>query len=230
MPGPVGAAEVTDSAPHLLVVEDDPRLSALLGQELALAGYRVTSVALGGEALFEAEEVLFDLILLDLNLPDMDGLEVAERLRERSPILMVTARADVDSRVAGLYAGASDYLVKPFSVHELLARVHARLRDSAPPAVLRYGELEFDDAANALIDPAGVRATLPELEYRLLALLVRYRGRVFSRNELERHLYGAEVPDSNTVEVFVHNLRKQLAALGVPAAIATVRNKGYLVR
>lgn len=215
---------------RLLVVEDDPRLAELLAQELGVAGYRVSTVARGGEALFEAEEEHFDLVLLDLNLPDMDGLEVAKRLGSTIPILMVTARDDVDSRVEGLYAGASDYLVKPFSVRELLARVHARLRDSSPPSVLSFRGLSFDDEGNALITSDGVRVTLPELEYRLLELLVRYQGRVFSRHDIERHLYGADVPASNTVEVFVHDLRRQLAALGLPGVIATVRNKGYLVR
>lgn len=220
---------MTAAGARLLVVEDDPRLAELLEQELTLAGYRVTAVARGGEALFEAEEGAFDLILLDLNLPDMDGLEVAERLSGCCPILMVTARADVESRVQGLYAGASDYLVKPFSVHELLARVHARLRERAPVEALRFESLAFDAEANALVGPEG-RTPLPELEYRLLELLVRYRGRVFSKRDIERHLYGPDVPGSNTVEVFVHNLRKQLASLGLPGAIATVRSKGYLVR
>lgn len=220
---------MTAAGARLLVVEDDPRLAELLEQELTVAGYRVTIVLRGGEALFEAEEGSFDLILLDLNLPDMDGLEVAEQLRGAHPILMVTARADVESRVAGLYAGASDYLVKPFSVHELLARVHARLRDSAPVEVLAYEGLAFDPSANVLVGLGG-RIALPELEYRLFELLVRYRGRVFSKRDIERHLYGADVPGSNTVEVFVHDLRKQLAALGLPGAIATVRGKGYLVR
>jgi len=202
----------------ILVVEDDARLARLIVEQLGYGGYRAEAVGLGREALARAEAGSFDLVLLDLNLPDIDGLEVAERLRQRddTPILMVTARADVDSRVAGLYAGASDYLAKPFSVQELLARVHVRLREHLAIDKVRCGELELDPAA--MTCRCG-----DEL------LVLRHRGRLFSRYDIERALYGQDVPDSNTVEVFVHNLRRKLTPYGQRDLIRTVRGRGYMV-
>lgn len=220
-------------AARVLVVEDDVSLVELLEKQLEQLGYLATSVTTGGEALYRAEEEPFDLIILDLNLPDMDGVEVAEWLQGRSEasILILTARGDVDSRVEGLYAGASDYLTKPFSMHELAARVHARLRErERSSAELRYGEMVVDPLSNSC-QLNGKSVVLPELEFELLRLLVSNRGKLFSKEDLQRHLYGTEQPGSNTVEVFVHNVRKKLGAVGMQdEVIKTVRNKGYLVR
>lgn len=223
------------SAPkgRILIVEDDVALAQLLEGQLAQLGYHAESVGRGGDGIYRAEEGDFDLLLLDLNLPDMDGLEVAEWLRGRldTPILMLTARGDVDSRVAGLYAGASDYLTKPFSVQELAARVHVQLRDRSGRADdrLRHGDLELDPETRVL-ERGAERCELPELECALLALLLRHRGRVFAKEELLRRLYPGDPPGSNTLEVFVHNLRRRLGELGADPLIRTVRGKGYLIR
>ena len=217
---------------RLLVVEDDHSLVNLLEEQFGQLGYRVSSVTTGGEALFLAQDQRFDLIILDLNLPDIDGLEVAQLLREScdASILILTARGDVDSRVEGLYAGAGDYLTKPFSMHELAARVHARLRERERLATeLRYGDASLDPNSNSL-SLNGSIVVLPELEYRLFETLVANRGRLYSKEELVRHLYDDQQPGSNTIEVFVHNLRKRLASLGIKDAIKTVRGKGYLVK
>ena len=222
---PAGASRA-----RILVVEDDSALANLVAGQLGHAGYRAEAVGLGREALVRAQSDAFDLVVLDLNLPDIDGIEVAERMREAgdTAILMLTARADVDSRVEGLYAGASDYLAKPFSVQELLARVHVRLRERQATGVLRHDDLELDP--DALSCRCGDhKVVLPEREFELLRLLVRHRGRLFSREDIERSLYGVDVPESNTVEVFVYNLRRKLGKLGHKEIIRTVRNRGYMV-
>ncbi|MEX2541068.1 MAG: response regulator transcription factor [Trueperaceae bacterium] len=214
----------------ILVVEDDPKLAMLLSQELGHEGYQVDKVGTGSEALLLSEDKEFDLILLDLNLPDFDGLEVAELIRKRSDarILMLTARADVDSRVKGLYAGASDYLAKPFSIQELLARVHARVRERERSQVLEAGAVKLDPTG-AWCSVADSPVTLTAREFELLALLLEHRGRIFSREELERRLYRDEMPGSNTIEVFVSKLRTKLRDAGEPSLVQTVRGAGYVV-
>lgn len=217
---------------RVLLIEDDRDLLRLLEEQLTAVGYRVATAETGADGSFLAETEPFDLVVLDLNLPDMDGIEVAENLKARveAPILMLTARGDVDSRVEGLYAGASDYVTKPFSVPELIARVHARLRERAGAAEpTRYGDLELDADACA-VRLRGSECGLPEREFELLRLLIEQRGKVFSRADLEHRLYGERLPESNTIEVFVHNLRKRLSGLGMDDVIRTVRGKGYLVR
>jgi DNA-binding response OmpR family regulator len=222
---------MTDRA-HLLVVEDDARLQGLLRDAFTAAGHRVTVVGTGGEGLAAAVDGGIDLVVLDLNLPDVDGVEVARRLRADGgvAILMLTARGDVASRVEGLYAGAADYVTKPFDVRELLARVHARLRErrTEGAALVHAGvELRPDTLSVAA---RGAVAILPEMEFELLRLLLAHPGRVWSRDDLERRLYGDRLPDSNTIEVFVSKLRKRLRALGVgDELIRTVRGKGYTV-
>lgn len=216
----------------ILIVEDDKRLAKLLMQELSQEGYDTIVVYTGGDALVQAEMQAFALIILDLNLPDMDGIEVAERLRGQvdASILMLTARGDVGSRVEGLYAGASDYLTKPFSIHELLARIHVRLRErKEPKARISHKGLELDPEAGSCF-AAGEPLVLTAREFTLLNLLLTQRGRIFSKEDLEDRLYGAELPGSNTIEVFISNLRKKLAAAGVSDLISTVRGMGYVVR
>lgn len=217
---------------RLLLVEDDPGLVELLERQLGQVGYEVTATNSGSEALYLAEEGRFDLLILDLGLPDMDGIEVAEWLQGRidAGILILTARGDVESRVEGLYAGASDYLTKPFSIHELIARIHVRLRERERSAAdLTYGPLTLEPGSNTCRVDGGEPLVLPELEFRLLQLLITHRGRLFSREELQRRLYEAQLPESNTIEVFIHNLRRKLAAVGLEGVIKTVRGKGYLL-
>lgn len=223
-------AAVASARARVLVVEDDARLARLIVEQLGHGGYGAEAVGLGRDALARVEATAFDLVVLDLNLPDIDGLEVAELLSEacEAPILMLTARADVDSRVAGLYAGASDYLAKPFSVQELLARVHVRLRERNATGVVRYEDLELDPGAMTCRCGSEV-VVLPQREFELLSLLLRNRGRLFSREDIERSLYGPDLPESNTVEVFVYNLRRKLGGVGHRDLIRTVRNRGYMV-
>jgi DNA-binding response OmpR family regulator len=220
------------AAPRVLVVEDDAPLRAMVASELRQDGYHVDEAGGVGEALLRAEDDAYDLILLDLNLPDGDGIEVAERLRGRVdvPIVMLTARADLDSRLEGLYAGAADYVVKPFALPELRARVHARLRERRGPDLPRHEDLVLDPATSR-VTASGGEVELPVREFTLLRLFIEHPGRLFSRDDLERRLYGPdEVPASNTVEVFVHHLRKKLDAIDARPRIRTVRGKGYLLR
>jgi DNA-binding response OmpR family regulator len=218
---------------NILVVEDDALLGSLLRQELRTAGYVPRLVNTGGEALFQVEQGAFDLVVLDLNLPDMDGLEVAEWLAKaetQHSILMLTARGGVEDRIDGLYAGASDYMTKPFVMQEFLARVHARLRERgrSPNGLLRYDNLTVDIAAgHCLIDDKVL--VLPELELQLLYTLLSHQGRLFSRSELEQRLYQGEVPDSNTIEVFVYNIRRKLKEEADLKLIKTVRGRGYMI-
>lgn len=223
-------------APSLLVLEDDQQLASLLNEQLSLAGYSVSlapSLAVARELVAAAP---FDLLILDRNLPDGDGLSIAEEVTANAAsgmgvepaVLMLTAIDDVQSRVTALYAGASDYLTKPFSMQELLARVHARLRERGSGQQLAYGDLELD-AANNSLKRNGLVELLPETEFTVLAMLLKYRGRVLTQEDLERSIYGAAVPDSNTVEVFVYNLRRRLKRMGLEGVVRTVRGKGYIV-
>jgi DNA-binding response OmpR family regulator len=217
----------------ILIVEDDPRLAEMLRAELSNDGHEAVAVKTGTDGLMAAEMGDFDLILLDLNLPDIDGIEVASRLygTSKASLLMLTARGDVSSRVRGLYAGASDYLTKPFSLQELLARVHVRLRErQQAPEIIRHGELELN-LSDRTCAFAKEPLLLTALEFELLKLLLSHRGRIFSKEDLERRLYGeGGLPGSNTVEVFISNLRKKLAQRGVGNLIQTVRKMGYFIR
>lgn len=214
---------------RILIVEDDLRLADALQRELG-RGYDTVVVNSGREALFRAETERFDLIVLDLGLPDLDGLEVAEQLAGNdADILMLTARSDVASRVRGLYAGAADYVPKPFDMQELLARVYARLRTRAREATSEWGPLTLSTAERSCrVD--GDHLDLSAQEFQLLALLVENQGRVFSRTTLEERLYPQEPPASNAIEVLVSRLRRKLAGAGVADAIQTVRGLGYVVR
>jgi DNA-binding response OmpR family regulator len=220
----------------LLVLEDDQHLASLLFEQLTLAGYTVSLA----NSLAAARELVagtqFDLLVLDRNLPDGDGLRIAEEVAAEAArgamvepaVLMLTAVDDVESRVNALYAGASDYLTKPFSMQELLARVHARLRERGTGEQLAYGDLTLD-ATNNSITRGDLVELLPETEFTVLAMLLKYRGRVLTQEDLERSIYGNEVPDSNTVEVYVYNVRRKLKRMGLAEVVRTVRGKGYLV-
>lgn len=215
---------------RLLVIEDDARLRTLVEGELDAAGFEVTTAPTGGDGLALTVERAFDLVILDLNLPDVDGLEVAERIKRDgpTPILMLTARGDVTSRVDGLYAGANDYLTKPFDVRELIARVHVQLREHVGTDEIDHQGLVLH-VPSSTVRHGGASVVLPEREGEILRLLLTHRGKVFSREDLEYRLYGADVPESNTVEVFVYQLRQKLAGIGVEGVIQTIRRKGYMV-
>jgi DNA-binding response OmpR family regulator len=214
---------------RVLIVEDDRQLAQAI--ECELGKLYDTRVAWNGkDALFLAETESFELILLDLNLPDYDGLRVAEELRDNAAeILMVTAKADVESRIEGLYAGASDYLAKPFDMAELVARVAARLRRGKGCQLIRHGELELN-LEHRSCTVSGEDLVLTAQEFRLLSLLLANRGRIFSKADIEDRLYREEVPNSNAVEALVSKLRRKLSESGAVELIETIRGFGYVIR
>ena len=220
---------------HLLLVEDDVRLADLVTRLLIGERHMVERAASGGEALEMAESPGIDVIVLDVGLPDVSGLEVARRLRDRGsrvPILMLTARDAVSDRVAGLDAGADDYLVKPFAVEELSARVRALGRRGRTPAAqataLVAGPIALDEAGRG-VTVDGIRVDLSPREYALLECLLRHRGQVMTRDQLLDHAwpYDAEV-DLSIVDTYVYFLRRKLGP-AAGACIATVRGTGYRI-
>jgi two-component system response regulator QseB len=213
---------------RLLLVEDDPMIGAAAREGLRQEGHAVDWVRDGAQAEAAAANGVYDLVLLDLGLPRRDGLTVLRSLRARGhdvPVLIITARDAVADRVAGLDAGADDYLVKPFDLDELAARVRAVLRRRAgrSSAVLRVGELEVDAAARR-VRWKGREVALSAREYALLEALADRPGAFLSRAQLEERLYGwDEEIGSNAVEVHIHALRRKLD----PALIRNVRGLGY---
>jgi two-component system OmpR family response regulator len=213
---------------RILVVEDDADLNRLLSSALKEAGYVVDSAKDGEEGHYLGETEPYDAVILDLGLPEMDGLTVLERWRKAGrmmPVLILTARDRWAEKVAGFDAGADDYVTKPFYTEEVLARVRALLRRAAGIATseIEIGPLRIDTRA-ARVTVNGNPVKLTSLEYRLLAYLAHHKGRVVSRTELVEHLYDQDFDrDSNTIEVFVGRIRKKL---GVDA-IQTLRGLGY---
>jgi two-component system OmpR family response regulator len=213
---------------RVLVVEDDKDLQRLLRTALIDAGYVVDVASDGEEGHFLGDTEPYDVVILDLGLPKMDGVRVLEAWRKagkKMPVLILTARDRWSDKVAGFDAGADDYLAKPFYTEELLARVRALLRRAAGLATseIEIGGLRIDTRSSRVtLDGNPVKLT--SLEYRLLAYLAHHRGRVVSRTELVEHLYDQDFDrDSNTIEVFVGRLRKKLD----PNLIQTVRGLGY---
>ena len=223
---------------EVVVVEDDRRIAAFLDRALSHTGYHVQVARDGGAGLDLATRAAPDLVILDLILPDMDGLEVARQLRARSsvPILMLTARAGVADRVDGLDAGADDYLIKPFALEELLARVRSMLRRLDVNArALRRGELVYadlrvdQDTRDAFRGQRDLR--LRNREFELLAYLLRNPERAISRGELRDEVWGEDFPgDSNVIDVTLGHLRQKMEADGLPRLIHTVRPVGYMLR
>ena len=214
--------------PKVLIVEDDVALAAALERALHRE-YDVVVAHTGGDALALARDDV-DLILLDLNLPDVDGIDVAQQLAAHAAdIVMLTARSDVASRVRGLYAGADDYVSKPFAMDELLARIYARLRGRARGADLRHGPLVLDVEGRTCTF-AGSEVVLTAQEFELLRALLEREGRVFAKAELESRLFPGAPPASNALEVVVSRVRKKLAEAGAEGVIETVRGLGYVVR
>jgi two-component system OmpR family response regulator len=216
---------------RVLLVEDDKDLQRLLKQALSDAGYVVDAAGDGEEGHFLGDTEPYDVVILDLGLPKMDGVRVLEAWRKAGrimPVLILTARDRWSDKVAGFDAGADDYLAKPFYTEELLARVRALLRRAAGLATseIEVGPLRLDTRSSRVtLDGNPVKLT--SLEYRLLAYLAHHRGRVVSRTELVEHLYDQDFDrDSNTIEVFVGRLRKKLD----PNLIQTVRGLGYCLQ
>ena len=219
---------------RLLLVEDSTRLRATLAKGLTHAGYAVDTAGDGREGLWLAGENDYDVIVLDLMLPVLDGMSVLRALRESgnaTHVLILSARDMVDDRVQGLAAGADDYLVKPFSFDELCARIQALVRRSyrAKNPVLRLGELELHTAARRVIC-GGEEVRLTAREYSLLEILALRAGEVVSRRDLWEHLYSFDdALTSNVVDVLVCSLRRKLGAAGQPSPIKTRRGEGYLL-
>jgi two-component system OmpR family response regulator len=212
----------------LLVVEDDPDLNRQLVTALGDAGYAVDTAFDGEEGHYLGDTEPYDAIVLDLGLPKIDGLSVLEQWRRndrKMPVLILTARERWSDKVAGMDAGADDYVAKPFHMEEVLARLRALLRRAAGHAsnLLECGPLQLD-TKSARVTVSGQAVKLTSLEYRVLTYLIMHRSRVVSRSELVEHLYEQDFDrDSNTVEVFVGRLRKKLAV----DIIKTVRGLGY---
>jgi two-component system response regulator MprA len=221
-------------APRILVVDDDPRLAASVRRALAYEGYRVETASDGPGALAAARDYLPDLVVLDVMLPGVDGIEVCRRLRAASdvPILMLTARDAIDARVDGLDSGADDYLVKPFAYEELMARVRSLLRRRAPGATERL------TIADLVLEPdarearrGDRRLELTALEFSLLEHFARHPRVVLTRERILEAVWGFEAESvSNVVDVYVGYLRRELEAGGEPRLLQTVRGVGYVLR
>lgn len=215
---------------RILVVEDDPLLGDGIKAGLTQAGFAVDWVRDGIAAELALRTASHAAVVLDLGLPRMEGLEVLRRMRaagNRTPVLVLTARDAVEDRIKGLDGGADDYVLKPFDLHELAARLRALIRRSAGEAatLLRVGEIELDPAARRARF-MGKSVDLPAREFALLQALMLASGRVLTREQLAERLYawGEEV-ESNAIDVHVHHLRRKLA----PALIRTVRGVGYVL-
>ena len=213
---------------RILLVEDEPLLRAPLRTGLEAAGYAVDEADNGRDAHFLGDTETFDAVILDLGLPVLDGLSVLKRWRDAGrtmPVLILTARDNWSEKVAGIDAGADDYLTKPFHMEELLARLRALIRRSSGLAspVLQCGELSLDTRSGR-VTLAGQPVTLTSHEHKVLDYLMHRPGAVVSRTELTEHIYAQDFDrDSNTIEVFVGRLRKKLPA----EMIETVRGMGY---
>jgi len=222
------------AAMRLLLVEDNEELSGLLVKSLGAAGFDADSVTTAADALSVLGSTHYAAVILDLGLPDDDGLAVLRSLRTRQntvPVLVLTARDGVNDRVTGLRAGADDYLVKPFAVEELVARLEALLRRPGQllGRSLELGNLVFDTVGRQLFI-GGEPQTLSARELAVLEILLRRTGRVVSKRAVEDQIFGLSGDvGSNAVEVYVHRLRKSLQDLGASAAIHTIRGVGYLI-
>jgi two-component system, OmpR family, response regulator MprA len=224
----------------VLVVDDDDRLVSSVRRVLAYEGYRVLTATSGPEGLQLARDEAPDLIILDVMLPGIDGLEIARRVQAGGgvPVLMLSARDRIEDKVAGLEAGADDYLVKPFAVEELLARVKARLRRREPEnslgtptaTLLRFADLVLDTGAREARRADRV-IRLTSKEYDLLHLFMRHPRRVLPHTYILEQVWGYDFEgESNLVPVYVGQLRAKLEAAGEPRLIHTVRHAGYVLR
>ncbi|MEM6912905.1 MAG: phosphate regulon transcriptional regulator PhoB [Pseudomonadota bacterium] len=220
---------------HVLVVEDDDAIRTLIEYNLAKEGFAILTARDGEEALLKVEETKPDIVILDWMLPSVSGIEVCRRLRNKQatralPIILLTARAEETDRVRGLETGADDYIVKPFSMEELAARIRAVLRRARPNLVsdiVSCGDIEVDRTAHR-VRRSGQEVHLGPTEFRLLDHLMQNPGRVFSREQLLNAVWGSDVfVEARTVDVHIGRLRKALGKDGDRNPIRTVRSAGY---
>lgn len=222
----------------ILLVEDEPQLAGQVSRALVRAGHAVTHAGDGPSALEAVTGKHFDLALLDVNLPGFDGFELLGKIRQAGlpvRVLMLTARSEVGDRVAGLKAGADDYLTKPFALEELLARVEVLGRRNgstpeAPEPVLRVGAISMD-VAKRRVTRGDERVELSPREFEVLTVFMREPGRTFSRDEICERIWEREHEyDTRTVEIFIMRLRKKLDRPGTESVIGTVRGVGYVMQ
>ena len=225
----------------ILVVDDDPAVRESLRRSLIFNGYTIVLAADGEEALDKVQSERPDMVILDVMMPKFDGLEVCRELRSQGddiPILLLTARDSVSERVAGLDAGADDYLTKPFALEELLARTRSLVRRAARPAavesqqieILKFEDLELDPATRD-VTRGGRQISLTRTEFALLELLLRNPRKVLSRTTILEDVWGYDFPTpGNALEVYIGYLRRKTEADGEPRLIQTVRGVGYVLR
>lgn len=218
----------------MLLIEDSERLSRYIKDALSDAGYAVDAALDGEEGLWLALSIDYDAIILDLMLPKLDGITVLQRIREKGKkthILILTAKSTVPDRVLGLEEGADDYLVKPFALEELIARIHTLVRRSyrLKKPIIRIGDLKIDTSRRTATHN-GHSLDLTTREYALLEYLAMRRGEVVSRSDIENHIYDEQAePMSNVVDSLVYRLRKKLDMPGEPMLIRTRRGMGYVL-
>jgi two-component system phosphate regulon response regulator PhoB len=226
---------MTGAQPHVLLVEDEPAQREVLAYNLEAEGFAVSRAENGEEALLQVQETMPDLIILDWMMPLLSGIEVCRQLKTRDdtraiPIIMLSARSEEIDTVRGLETGADDYMTKPYSVRELMARVRTQLRRTRPAAtgaLLSHGDLTLDPEKHQ-VSRNEKPVKLGPKEYRLLMTLMEKPGRVFSRDQLLDHVWGRDIyVDTRTVDVHVARLRKALQEHGGPDPIRTVRGAGY---
>jgi two-component system, OmpR family, response regulator MprA len=224
--------------PKILVVDDEPAVQQALSRAFVLERYEVEVARNGTEALEALAGARFDAVVLDVTMPGVSGIEVCRRLRasgDRSPVLMLTARDAIDDRVAGLDAGADDYLVKPFALRELMARVRALLRrrasgDDESTGPLRFEDLALDPVAHE-VHRAARRLELTRTEFALLELFMRHPRQVLTRSTIFEHVWGYDFgAASNTLGVYMGYLRRKTEEGGEPRLLHTVRGVGYILR
>jgi DNA-binding response OmpR family regulator len=228
-------ADPAPAGPVVLLVDDDPAIRRSVGAGLELEGFTVVAASGGRAALEAAARVAPAVILLDLSMPDLDGLEVLERLRaggDQVPVCVLSARDEVDDRVAGLQAGADDYVVKPFALEEVVARLHAllRRRPAGAAEALVVGDLRLDPRSR--VARRGERALdLTRREFELLQLLMRHPGEILDRARLHEEVWGYSFdPGTNVADVFVGYVRRKLEQDGEPRVLHTVRGVGFVLR
>jgi two-component system OmpR family response regulator len=231
-----GVVPTDEPLARVLVVDDEPNITDLVSTVLRYEGFQVAVAHTGAEALRQATKLTPDLVVLDVMLPDLDGFEVARKIEhrgERTPILFLTARDSTEDKVYGLTVGGDDYLTKPFSLEELVARVRAVLRRTTPaavgPALLKFADLEMDDDRHE-VRRGGEPIELTLTEYKLLRYLMSNAGRVVSKAQILDHVWEYDFPGrGNVVETYISYLRKKIDASGA-ALIHTVRGVGYSLR